>query len=90
MPSSTTKWISSATLALCAPGLLLGAVSSEPLELSEVLRAAAKIDQLLESDLKEKKLQSLPIISEETFVRRTYLNIVGRIPNALEASRFRQ
>ncbi|MCH2331936.1 MAG: DUF1549 and DUF1553 domain-containing protein, partial [Roseibacillus sp.] len=42
----------------------------------------------LEADLRTRKLQPLPIVAEDTFVRRSYLNIVGRIPTAMEASRF--
>jgi len=82
------KRIACAVLALVASSLLSEGAPSKPLKLGEVLQAAAKIDQLLEADLKAKKLQPLPIVAEETFVRRTYLNIVGRIPTAMEASRF--
>ena len=88
MLSPRIKQVSYALLALVAPSLLAEATPSKPLDLREILQAAAKIDQLLEADLKAKKLQPLPIVSEGTFVRRTYLNIVGRIPTAMEASRF--
>ena len=88
MCSSHLKRIIWAALALVGPGILLEAAPSKPLSLSEVLQAAAKIDQLLEADLRTKKLQPLPIVAEDTFVRRSYLNIVGRIPTAMEASRF--
>lgn len=88
MCSSHLKRIIWAALALVGPGILLEAAPSKPLSLSEVLQAAAKIDQLLEADLRTRKLQPLPIVAEDTFVRRSYLNIVGRIPTAMEASRF--
>ena len=88
MCSSHLKRILWAALALVGPGILSGAAPSKPLSLSEVLQAAAKIDQLLEADLRTRKLQPLPIVAEDTFVRRSYLNIVGRIPTAMEASRF--
>ena len=88
MLSARIKQVSYPLLALVAPSLLAEATPSKPLDLREILQAAAKIDQLLEADLKAKKLQPLPIVSEGTFVRRTYLNIVGRIPTAMEASRF--
>lgn len=88
MCSSHLKRILWAALALVGPGILSGAAPSKPLSLSEVLQAAAKIDQLLEADLRARKLQPLPIVAEDTFVRRSYLNIVGRIPTAMEASRF--
>ena len=88
MCSSHLKRILWAALALVGPGILSEAAPSKPLSLSEVLQAAAKIDQLLEADLRARKLQPLPIVAEDTFVRRSYLNIVGRIPTAMEASRF--
>ncbi len=88
MCSSHLKRIIWAALALVGPGILSEAAPSKPLSLSEVLQAAAKIDQLLEADLRTRKLQPLPIVAEDTFVRRSYLNIVGRIPTAMEASRF--
>ena len=88
MLSPRITQISYAFLALVASSLLAEADPSKPLDLREILQAAAKIDQLLEADLKAKKLQPLPIVTEGTFVRRTYLNIVGRIPTAMEASRF--
>ena len=88
MCSSHLKRILWAALALVGPSILSEAAPSKPLSLSEVLQAAAKIDQLLEADLRTRKLQPLPIVAEDTFVRRSYLNIVGRIPTAMEASRF--
>ncbi len=88
MLSQPLKQLTCAVIALAVSNLLAEAAPSEPLKLGEVLQAAAKIDQLLEADLRAKKLQPLPIVAEETFVRRTYLNIVGRIPTAMEASRF--
>ena len=50
--------------------------------------AARKIDQLIEAHLQKEQLQPNPIISDETFVRRAYLGIIGRIPTIAEADRF--
>ncbi|MBI24360.1 MAG: hypothetical protein CMN05_12365 [Roseibacillus sp.] len=76
-------------LVLGSIALVAGAAPrTKPMELQEVLRVASAIDQLLEKDLKARKLQPLPIVPEDVFVRRAYLNIVGRIPTAMEASRF--
>ena len=52
MCSSHLKRILWAALALVGPGILSEAAPSKPLSLSEVLQAAAKIDQLLEADLR--------------------------------------
>ena len=60
----------------------------QPLELEEVQRVAAKIDELLANDLKERKLTPLPTIADDVFVRRAYVSIVGRIPTAQEAAGF--
>ncbi|NRB27753.1 MAG: DUF1549 domain-containing protein, partial [Roseibacillus sp.] len=76
-------------LALGSIALVAGAAPrTKPMELQEVLRVASTIDQLLEKDLKARKLQPLPTIPDELFVRRAFLNIVGRIPTAMETSRF--
>jgi len=83
------KHIVATLLALGSTVLLAEAAPrTKTLELQEVLRVASTIDQLLEKDLKARKLQPLPIVPEDVFVRRTYLNIVGRIPTAMETSRF--
>ena len=79
---------------IAALGLLLAAVPAlsapriKPLELDEVLRVAGKIDELLAKDLKAKGLAPLPVVSDELFLRRAYVSIVGRIPTAQEAARF--
>lgn len=50
--------------------------------------AAEKIDQLLNANLEEQDLEPYPEISDEQFVRRTYLAIIGRIPTISEADAF--
>ena len=78
-----------ATLALAvALGSATAAPRMKTLELQEVLRVAGKIDDLLEKDLAVKKAKSLPAVSDEVFVRRSYVTIVGRIPTAQEATSF--
>ncbi len=52
-------------------------------------RAAAKeIDALLEADWQKNKLQGNPASDDNTFVRRIYLDIIGRIPTTREAEEF--
>jgi len=48
-------------------------------------QAAAKIDFLVEAGLKYRKQAPNPLASDEQFVRRVYLDIVGRIPTREEA-----
>jgi hypothetical protein len=50
--------------------------------------AAEKIDQFVDANLAEQKLEPYPEISDEQFVRRTYLAIIGRIPTVAEADDF--
>lgn len=47
-----------------------------------------KIDALIGQDLREKKLAPNPPVSDEVFLKRIYLEIAGRLPNADEARTF--
>lgn len=50
--------------------------------------AAREIDQLVNEVLKENGVEPNPGIDDQTFVRRVYLDIVGRIPTIEEAENF--
>ncbi len=50
--------------------------------------ASARIDALLAQDWQTQKLTRNPTASDETFVRRLYLDVVGRIPTLEEAQSF--
>ena len=50
--------------------------------------AAKKIDQLVLLGLQKQGLQPNPLMSDEQFVRRVYLDIAGRIPNYQETTEF--
>ncbi len=52
------------------------------------LDASAKIDSLLASDWQANKLQRNAPASDETFVRRVHLDIIGRIPTLEETRAF--
>lgn len=54
----------------------------------EVLRDASKIDALLTRGLKRHQEVPLPLVDDATFVRRSYLNVVGRIPTLVETEKF--
>ncbi len=49
---------------------------------------AAKIDAILKADWSKNKLQPNPPASDATFVRRIYLDLIGRIPTTRETSEF--
>jgi hypothetical protein len=50
--------------------------------------AAQKIDVFVEAHLQKEQLKPKPTINDETFVRRVYLGIIGRIPTIAEADEF--
>ena len=50
--------------------------------------AATRIDSLLAEDLKDANLKLNGRIDEETFLRRSYLSIIGRIPTEAESRSF--
>ena len=52
--------------------------------------AAKKIDDLIYANLKKNNLTPYEEISDEQFVRRVYLSIIGRIPTIAEADRFHE
>jgi hypothetical protein len=51
-------------------------------------QAAARIDMLVNGGLQKAGLKPNPLASDEQFVRRVYLDIVGRIPTREEALEF--
>lgn len=74
-------------LFLLLPVLTL-AVGAAPLSDSTVRQAAARIDRLLEDDLKTAGLEPNARIDDATFLRRAYLGIIGRIPSYRETTAF--
>jgi len=54
----------------------------------DVLRDAAKIDAILAKGLKRNRLEPLPVVDDATFVRRSYLTVLGRIPTLKETETF--
>ncbi|MAS92550.1 MAG: hypothetical protein CMO55_05075 [Verrucomicrobiales bacterium] len=53
-----------------------------------VSKAAAKIDKLVDAGLKKNSIEPNAPINDETFIRRAYLDIIGRIPTIEEAENF--
>ncbi len=54
----------------------------------DVQKAAVQIDKLVAGGLKKNKVKANPAISDDTFLRRAYLDIAGRIPTIEEAENF--
>ncbi len=76
---------------LLSPMLLLLAAGAEAKELSleEVQGKAQQLDQLVSAKLEKEKIQPHDAITDEVFLRRIYLDIVGRIPTLKETADFR-
>lgn len=79
-------------LALLAPaspaaeGDAPGAVSRIPR--TRIVAAAADIDKSIDADLRAKGIPPTPQTSDAVFGRRVTLDLIGRIPTAVEASAF--
>lgn len=54
----------------------------------KVKATAAQIDALVEKKLAEEKLQPNAMASDEVFLRRIYLDVIGRVPTKTEALAF--
>lgn len=61
---------------------------NEAVDVSQLQAVAARIDQLIEADLAKHTQEPSPIANDATWLRRVYLDLVGRIPSSDEAKRF--
>lgn len=73
-----------ALIGLLSAGLLVSANAAP----TDTRTAARQIDALLEKDWAANKLQGNPAADDNTFVRRIYLDIIGRIPTTRETETF--
>lgn len=73
-----------------SPRFLLVIAASTALQLNAapVPPASGKIDEILARDWQKRGLTANPAASDEVFLRRIYLDVVGRIPTAEEAQAF--
>jgi len=74
------------TLALLSTFTLLPSAAPESSEATA--ERAARVDELIDAHLKESGLTPPEVADDETFVRRAYLDIAGRIPTNREAEEF--
>lgn len=63
-------------------------VFAKPLPLDVVRNTAREIDELLHAGQEARSIKANPITDDSTFVRRSYLNIIGRLPTHDEARAF--
>ncbi len=80
------------TILGCAVFLSIPGLNAQQAENSTQLKiirsTSSMIDQAVEKDLIASKLKPFPIIDDATFLRRTYIGIIGRIPTHQEATKF--
>ena len=71
------------------PGKSDSVEASQPtISRAKTLEISRKIDSFVQKNLREKKLSPNPIASDEIFVRRIYLDVIGRIPTQKETVDF--
>lgn len=61
---------------------------NEAVDTAQVQATARRIDELLRQDLARHGQEPRALAAESTWLRRVYLDLVGRIPTSPEASRF--
>lgn len=64
------------------------ATQNEAVDVSKLQAVAARIDELIEKDLAKHQQEPFPLASDATWLRRVYLDLVGRIPTSDETKRF--
>ena len=68
--------------------LTIAASCAKTLPLEVVRNTAREINEVLMAGQKAKGIRANPIADDPTFVRRSYLNIIGRLPTHDEARSF--
>lgn len=67
---------------------LAGDAISAPADKKAKLSPSERIDLLVVKNLREQGLEPNPLTRDEVFVRRVYLDLIGRIPTKTEATSF--
>lgn len=68
--------------------LIISAGFAKPLSLEVIRNTARELDEVLIAGQKSEGIQANPIADDSTFIRRSYLNIIGRLPTHDEARSF--
>ncbi|MBA2482207.1 MAG: DUF1549 domain-containing protein [Planctomycetes bacterium] len=70
------------------PGVDRTLAKVQPLSADEIVHASRRIDELIAADLAKHDLKPNPRTTDAQFLRRAYLDIVGRIPTFSETNAF--
>ena len=68
--------------------LSITASFAKPLPLEVVRNTARELDEVLIAGQKSEEIKANPIVDDSTFIRRSYLNIIGRLPTHDESRSF--
>lgn len=71
-----------------APAAAPAQPAVQPLDAAVLKTASASIDKLVSAQLAKQNIKPLGRVSDEVFLRRAYLDLVGRIPTLDEAEAF--
>jgi hypothetical protein len=63
-------------------------VSMQKMPMSEVVFNANQIDRFIQAEFRQRRIQQNPPVTDEQFIRRVYLDIIGRIPSYGEVISF--
>ena len=89
MLKSPTKLFTIAGVLLLLSIAILHAQQPKNARPLKIIRSTSSmIDQAVEKDLVANELKPFPIIDDATFLRRSYIGIIGRIPSHQEATTF--
>ncbi len=94
LPHLYSKFCTTLTLSSCLMTSVLtlnaqNSGNSQNATKLEIIRSTSSmIDQTVEKDLISDDLKPFPITDDATFLRRTYIGIIGRIPTYQEATKF--
>ncbi len=62
--------------------------SSRSIDRAVIRKISTRIDELVNAKLKEDGLKRNPMVTDEIFLRRIYLDVIGRIPTLEETNHF--
>jgi hypothetical protein len=91
-PSGATRWFDIKILSEADQRFIRehgsNLVSMQKMPMSEVVFNANRIDRFIQGEFRQHRIQQNPPATDEQFIRRVYLDIIGRIPSYGEVTSF--